>query len=369
MTTRTFVKAATVAITLTLTAGTASAFAMTKTVIVTVDGEEQTVRTLASTVAGALESAGLQADDKDTLAPTSSTGIDDGSRVVLERGRQLDLTVDGQQHRVWTTAQTIDEAMRQLGMRAQGAMLSAADRSRRIPLDGMALDVRTAQPAMIYDGAAPPRIITTGAPTVAGLLAEHGVRLGGQDVVVPDPATPVVAGTRVAVTRIGTQEIRETRPVPPPEEQIEDDELAAGEEVVETEGKPGEEIVRFLVTTTNGLETARKELGTEVTVVPEPSRVRVGTNESDAPGVADGSVWDRLAKCESGGDWSTNTGNGYYGGLQFDKRTWRSNGGGQYASSPHEASREEQIAVAEKVRDGRGGYGAWPSCSSQLGLS
>jgi hypothetical protein len=84
--------------------------------------------------------------------------------------------------------------------------------------------------------------------------------------------------------------------------------------------------------------------------------------------VGNGSVWDRLAACEAGGNWSTSTGNGYYGGLQFNKGTWDSYGGDAYAEYPHQASREEQIATAEKLRDSRGGYGAWPACSSRLGL-
>lgn len=83
---------------------------------------------------------------------------------------------------------------------------------------------------------------------------------------------------------------------------------------------------------------------------------------------ASGSTWDRLAKCESGGNWSINSGNGYYGGLQFSAGTWRAYGGGQYASTANRASRTEQILVAEKVLDGQG-WGAWPSCSRRLGLS
>lgn len=82
---------------------------------------------------------------------------------------------------------------------------------------------------------------------------------------------------------------------------------------------------------------------------------------------ASGSTWDRLAQCESSGNWATNTGNGYYGGIQFDQSTWDAYGGDNYASRADLASRSEQIAVAEKVLHAQG-WGAWPSCSSQLGL-
>lgn len=76
------------------------------------------------------------------------------------------------------------------------------------------------------------------------------------------------------------------------------------------------------------------------------------------------STWEKLAECESGGDWSTNTGNGFSGGLQFTPSTWKAFGG---EGKPQNASKSEQIAVAENVLDGQG-WGAWPACSSKLGL-
>ncbi|MEX2551160.1 MAG: transglycosylase family protein [Nitriliruptoraceae bacterium] len=80
-------------------------------------------------------------------------------------------------------------------------------------------------------------------------------------------------------------------------------------------------------------------------------------------------VWDDLAACESNGDWSINTGNGYYGGLQFNLDSWDWAGGDRYASYPHEASRTQQIAVAERLLEIHpAGWGAWPACSRQLGL-
>jgi len=86
---------------------------------------------------------------------------------------------------------------------------------------------------------------------------------------------------------------------------------------------------------------------------------------------SDGSVWDAIAQCESGGNWAINTGNGFGGGLQFMHQrsysTWLSFGGGEFAPNPWEASREQQIIVAEKVL-ASSGWGAWPGCSSKLGL-
>ena len=89
---------------------------------------------------------------------------------------------------------------------------------------------------------------------------------------------------------------------------------------------------------------------------------------SPPAGAAKRSVWDRVARCESGGNWKISTGNGYYGGLQFSGSTWRAYGGKRYAGQAHRASRSEQIAIARRVLAGQGA-GAWPTCGRKAGLT
>jgi resuscitation-promoting factor RpfA len=79
-------------------------------------------------------------------------------------------------------------------------------------------------------------------------------------------------------------------------------------------------------------------------------------------------VWDRVAQCESGGNWKINTGNGFYGGVQFSASTWKAHGGKTYASQAHLATKAEQIAIARRVLAGQG-PGAWPTCSRRAGLT
>jgi hypothetical protein len=88
------------------------------------------------------------------------------------------------------------------------------------------------------------------------------------------------------------------------------------------------------------------------------------SSRASTASVPSGSVWDRLAQCESSGNWSTNTGNGFYGGLQFTQSSWRAAGG---SGSPENASRSEQIRVAQRLQQMQG-WGAWPTCSAKLGL-
>jgi LysM repeat protein len=102
-----------------------------------------------------------------------------------------------------------------------------------------------------------------------------------------------------------------------------------------------------------------------VTYVPKPSYTAVARQYTAPQPVSysDGSVWDRIAACESGGNWSINTGNGYYGGLQFTQQTWAGAGGTQYASRADLATREQQIAIASKLA-----YTNWPVCSGRAGV-
>ena len=79
-------------------------------------------------------------------------------------------------------------------------------------------------------------------------------------------------------------------------------------------------------------------------------------------------VWDRVAQCESGGNWKINTGNGFYGGVQFAAGTWKAYGGNTYAGQAHLATKAEQIAIARRVLAGQG-PGAWPVCSRRAGLT
>jgi resuscitation-promoting factor RpfB len=95
--------------------------------------------------------------------------------------------------------------------------------------------------------------------------------------------------------------------------------------------------------------------------------LRIGAKPgTQVPPVIDGASWDGLASCEASGNWATNTGNGFYGGVQLDQDTWEGNGGLRYAPRADLATREEQIAIAE-VTLARQGWGAWPVCSARLG--
>jgi uncharacterized protein YabE (DUF348 family) len=349
--------------------GGAAALATGKTVTVNVDGEARTLFTYASDVAGALESAGLRATGRDRVSPALPTDLADGDEIVVTLARELTLVEAGVERHVWTTAPSLALALVDLGIPATQNQMSLAP-GTEIPADGLRVALNVPRVVSLTDGGGAPAPVTTTAGTVGALLAERGITLGPDDVVVPTVTTALTDDLNVQIVRNGTGEIVEVRRIPQPEQVVDDPSLPRGERVVADPGRPGEETVVVRVTVRNGVEVRREQVRAGGVTAPVPRIVKVGTGPERpaAPAVVNGSTWDRLAQCEAGGNWAINTGNGYYGGLQFDLGTWRAYGGTRYAARPDLASREEQIAIAEKVRADRGGFSAWPGCSSKLGL-
>jgi uncharacterized protein YabE (DUF348 family) len=367
------------ALVLALVAGGGIVATAHKTVTVTVDGQQQEVGTLAGSVEGALDSAGLTISEHDTVAPAVETAISDGSQIIVERGRLLTLTIDGQTREIWTTATTVEEALAELGQNPAAYQLSA-DRSREIPVDGLAVTADTLYNASVADGAAAAVVVTTPAKTVGDFLAAQGIVLGAEDTVTPAAETPMSNGLVISVARILTTTVTQEVEVPQPaDQQVEDSSMDAGTSVVTQQGAPGKDSVTYQVTTVNGAESAKTEVGRTSITAPVATVVAVGTKEepvaaprsssgssssssssssasSSAP-VSSGSSgvnWDAIAQCESTNNWSINTGNGYYGGLQFDISTWLSAGGGAYAPRADLATKAQQIAVAENLYASRG---------------
>lgn len=347
-----------------LVAGGGTAAAAQKSVTVDVDGKIQQVSTIFGDDARILDKAGVEVGDGDQVIRQGE--ISDGGKLVYRSAKPVSLTIDGVTTETTTTALTVDELVKSL------PQLTAADTvkspSQRIPAEGIELDIVTAKDIVLDDSGREGRLQMAVA-TVADVLEQRGIVLGAGETVTPSPETPVAEGMRIDVSRFIEQVITEDVEIPSPEEIIEDPELYDDERVVETRGAAGTKLTQVKVLSRDGQELSREVLKEEEKLAPTVTTVRQGTKPRPgaAPAVANGSVWDALAQCESGGDWSIDTGNGYSGGLQFHPQTWTAHGGGQYAPTAGQASREQQIAVAEKIQASQG-WGAWPACSASLGL-
>ncbi|WP_296110547.1 resuscitation-promoting factor [uncultured Corynebacterium sp.] len=363
----------------TLVVGGGVAVAGQKSVTLDVNGDIIQASTMSGDVEGALKSAGVEIDNRAMVTPALDEAISDNSKITVRSARTVALTIDGKQEQIDTTALTVGSLLDQIGRSDAASNLSEA-RNQEIPLDGMELEIVTPKKFTLNDGGEDGRM-SLPARTVGEIFEMRGTPLGKDDKVTPAANTPLKEGMHVEVTRIANREETKVEEIPAPERVKEDPNMPEGEEKVVEKGAPGKARVVATVRTVNGEEVSRKEKSSKEITAPKERVIIRGTKKADkgegkdkgsntgaaAPAVANGSVWDQLAQCEAGGDWSINTGNGFSGGLQFTPSTWAAFGGTEYAPAAHMATREQQIAVAERVQAGQG-WGAWPACTSKMGL-
>ncbi|GHC64338.1 hypothetical protein GCM10010507_47070 [Streptomyces cinnamoneus] len=345
-----------------LAGGTSAFVASDKSVQLSVDGRPRTLHTFAGDVEELLADEGMTVGEHDIVAPGPHHDLASGDRVIIRYGRPVALTLDGERRQVWTTARTVDGALRQLGVRAEGAYLSAS-RSAPIGRQGLDLDVRTERSVtFMADGRE--RTIRTNAATIREAIEQAGISLRGQDTTSVDPDSFPREGQTVSVMRItGSREVRE-EPIAFTTERREDPALYKGTEVVAQRGEKGVERVTYELRTVNGVKQKPRRISSETVKQPHTEIVSVGTKArpTSVQG-ADGLNWSGLAQCEAGGRPNAVDPSGTYGGLyQFDVHTWHSLGG---SGRPQDASAQEQTLRAKKLYVSRGAS-PWPVCGRKL---
>lgn len=361
-------------------AGATSGYAIAnKDVTLAVDGVPSDVNTMARTVGDVLSDQGITVGERDVVAPALDARVGDGTRIAVQFARQVTVKVDGQPRTFWTTATNVDQALATLGIATEGAELSTS-RSSAIGREGLSFDLATLKTITIKtDGKK--RTVETTAGTVGEALTEADISVDGDDLLSVDRNAPLTDGTSVTYTKVDIKSVTKRESIGYRTVRKDSAKIARGKTVVDQAGRSGSKTVTYREVRYDGDLKSRKVVKTTVTQKPTARVILVGTKQpstsstsstsssrsgsgGSAPSVASGSVWDRLAQCESGGNWSINTGNGYYGGLQFSLSTWRAYGG---SGLPSNASREQQIAIAKKLQ-AAAGWGSWPACSAKLGL-
>ena len=343
--------------------------AMSKTVNLSIDGKTHSVRTFGGTVSDVLADQDIKLGKHDAVAPGADSSIADGQTIAVKYGRPLDVKVDGKHNRYWVTAHDVSSALDQLGLRFGGADLSAS-RGSAISRSGMSLGVVTPKTLSVKIAGHKRHKTTVTALSVKGALRELGIRRDSNDQVKPGLAARIDDGSRLTFTRVKVARLKDLQAVAHGTVKKADAGMYTDQTKTVRAGRDGSRRVVYKVTTKNGKVTARKAVRSTLLRAPVSSIVRYGTKDRPAPEPAPttsnyaggSSAWDRIAACESGGNWAANTGNGYYGGLQFNLGTWQAYGG---SGRPDQNSREAQIAVAERVAAAEGGYGAWPVCGAR----
>ncbi|MGZ4615643.1 MAG: ubiquitin-like domain-containing protein [Actinomycetes bacterium] len=345
-----------------LVAGTTAFVALDKTVTISIDGHHEQVKTYARTVGDVLQSEGIHVDEHDLVSPMPDQPFGDGDTIVVRYGRPLVLTIDGQTRSVWTTARNVNEALMAVGVRAQGAYVSAS-RSRRISRSGMTLDVRLPhQLTFLADGKR--HEVTTTAITIRSAMAEAGLTLRQQDRVTPTLETRPADDQVIAVTRVDGKRVVEEKPIKFATVERKSKSLFKGDRKVVTKGKVGIKVRTFDLTYLDKRLSARKKVNERVTAPPVTEVVLVGTKPRPAnTPTADGLNWAALARCESGGNPKAyNPAGPFYGLYQFMSSTWQAVGG---VGLPTQASASEQTYRAQILYN-RSGRGQWPVCGSVL---
>ena len=374
-----------VAVVLTALLAGGIAWTMTgKTVLLSVDGQQQEVDLRGSTVEDVLAAAGIEAGERDVVVPAVGAEVEDGDRVALRLARQITLVVDGEERQVWVTATSVDEALDQIGLR-DGALALSASRSRSLPLEGFRLEVGTPKDVVVVaDGVQRP--FTTTTATVGEALAAAGIAYDDDDGFSKYPAERVVAGDRLQVARVATAEVTETLGVPFRTENRDDAGLVVGRTKVLQAGQAGSARQVVLQTTVDGAVGTRTLVSLTELAAPVTRIVAVGTKPkpvsapasarasaaapattSSAPRSSTGGAgslnWAALAQCESGGNPSAVSSTGKYRGLyQFSYATWAGVGG---SGDPAANSAGEQTYRAQLLYN-RSGAGQWPSCGPRL---
>ncbi|MCK7678026.1 resuscitation-promoting factor [Corynebacterium meridianum] len=350
----------------TLMVGGGLAVIAKKDVALDVDGETIRLATLSTTVDDVLDEAGVDLRSTQAVVTPELGAKLDGqdARITVRTLRPVTVTVDGEARTVETTALTVGDFVDELGTVGPDDRLSASP-DTALPVSGFTLGITTPKTVDLFDGGTR-RTATVPAATVGDFLDAEGVTLGELDTISPSVDAPVTEGMNIVIDRIRTDTVTDTVPFSVPPVYVDDPEAEQGTETVTAEGVEGARRVVRDVRWVNGREVASVTVeDTELTPA-VPATIARGTRPA-APAVTNGSIWDAIAQCESTGNWSINTGNGFSGGLQFTPSTWLAFGGGQYAPMAWQATREQQIAVAEKVRAGQG-WGAWPACTAKLGI-
>jgi uncharacterized protein YabE (DUF348 family) len=314
--------------------------------------------TEAATVGEVLTRAGVKLGQNDLVEPSATSPVPTGPfNINVYRARPV-MVVDGLKT---YNLRSAFQSPRLLAL-AAGLVIYPEDRfGTEITTDivesefiGEKVTIDRAKPLNVkVDGKE--RLIRTQASTTVEALKGAGIVLGAKDAVTIDPAAPVTSGMSVGITRVTEATVTLTHALPRTVKTIADPAMYRGQSTVQAEGSDGQKTVTYRIQYKDGIETSREAIQTVKHVEPV---TRVIVQGSKTPEDA----WAKLRMCEAGGDYTRNSGNGYYGAYQFNLSTWQSNGG---TGSPHEAAPAVQDEIAKKLF-ARRGASPWPICGRYL---
>ena len=384
-----------------LVGGTGAFVALNKSVNLSVDGQSEQVRTFGSSVGDVLEAQGLEVDERDAVQPSAKTRVERDMTIVVNTAKDLDLTVDGVPVEEWTTANTVGQALADLGVEAEGAEVSVP-LDEALTEDGAAIEVVTPKGVTVKaDGEQ--KVVNAAAATVSEVLSEAGIEVADEDIVSAPLTAPVSDGQVVDVLRVKNETTTVEEKIEKKTTVKESASMDRGETKVETEGKDGVREVVYDIRTVDGAEVKKEKVSEKVVSEPVDEVVVKGTraprpaapeDDSSTGGGSDsgpsgdsgsdsgsggsdsgdsggtmskqeiidmlggpGTRWYKIVKCESEfNPRAVNQQNrAHFGLFQFKLATWQSVGG---KGNPIDASPQEQFKRA-KILQEKAGWSQW----------
>jgi uncharacterized protein YabE (DUF348 family) len=353
-----------------LVAGLVAFVGNNKTITLNVDGKASSVQSFGGTVAQVVKSANLDLKPGDRVSPSLDATVQNGTVININQAKEVKVSLDGAEKTVNTTAQDVEDLVTELGVASASSV--SAPKDATLSLAGSYVSISTPKTvSIVADGKV--NTATTTAPTVGKVLEDSGVTLGANDRTSQPANANVVNNMVIKVSRVDTSQTAVTsEDVPFETVTSENADMLKGEKEVTQAGSAGKLERTFKLVLVDGREASRTLVSENVAVQPVTEKVTVGTKAKPAPQAAPApaaaaantgaaapammneAMWDKIAQCESTGNWSINSGNGYYGGLQFDIQTWIGAGGGAYAPNASQASKAQQIDIANRIYAERG---------------
>jgi uncharacterized protein YabE (DUF348 family) len=334
-----------------------------KTVTLNVDGKVTSVQSFGGTVGQVVKSANVELKPADRVSPSADAKVENGTVINVNMAKAVKVSLDGSEKTVNTTAPDVAGLVTELGVASASSV--SVPKDAQLAVDGSFVAISTPKPVTIVaDGMV--AAATTTAGTVAQVLEDAGITLGADDRASQPGNAHVVNNMVVKVSRVDTsQTAATTEDVPFDSLTTESADMIKGEKEVTQAGTAGKVNKTFKLVLVDGREASRTLVSETVTVQPVTEKVTVGTKAKPAapagantgaaaPAMMNEAMWDKIAQCEAGGNWSINTGNGYYGGLQFNIQTWLGAGGGAYAPNASLATKAQQIDIANRIYAQRG---------------
>ncbi|WP_217509137.1 resuscitation-promoting factor [Pseudarthrobacter sp. C4D7] len=355
-----------------LVAGLVAFVGNNKTITLNVDGKASSVQSFGGTVAQVVKSANLDLKPGDRVSPSLDATVQNGTVINVNQAKEVKVSLDGAEKTVNTTAQDVEDLVTELGVASASSV--SAPKDAALALAGSYVSISTPKTvSIVADGKAD--TATTTAATVGKVLEDAGVTLGANDRTSQPANANVVNNMVIKVSRVDTGQTAVTsEDVPFETVTAESADMLKGEKEVTQAGSAGKLERTFKLVLVDGREASRTLVSENVAVQPVAEKVTVGTKAKPvpqaapaaapaaagantgaaAPAMMNEAMWDKIAQCESTGNWSINSGNGYYGGLQFDIQTWIGAGGGAYAPNASLATKAQQIDIANRVYAQRG---------------